>query len=69
MESLGFNHSVSDWGGVEGSTLQIVSLSKPESQVDNLTNVGVITNDNSSFMKRKTIYKEGGWGMTKESNR
>lgn len=60
---------MSDWGGVEGSTLQIVSLSKPESQVDNLTNVGVITNDNSSFMKRKTIYKEGGWGMTKDSNR
>lgn len=36
MESLGYNHSVSAWGGVEGSTLQIVLLSKPESQVDNL---------------------------------
>lgn len=50
-----------DWGGVE----QIVSLSKPESQVENLMNVGVIMNDNSSFMRRKTIHKEREWGDDK----
>lgn len=59
MESLGFNHSVGDWGGVEESTLQMVSIRKPESQVDNLVNVGVIMSKTVVSWEGRPYIKQG----------